>query len=134
MLPGMREDVRRLVAQGRRDLESAGINADAARYEVAAFLAQQAVEKYLKAAWMGVLRREQPHTHSLLELARPLEPPAGLGPRLAYLNLDYTVARYPDAANAVPYELYDQQTAGDKLAIAEAAFRWIDSLFATTND
>jgi len=28
--------------------------------------------------------------------------------RLLFLNPDYTVARYPDAANGVPYELYDQ--------------------------
>ena len=127
------EAVGRLVAQARRDLESARINRDAERYEVAAFLAQQAVEKFLKAAWMGVLRRDQPHSHSLLELARPFEMPAGLGPRLAYLNLDYTVARYPDAANGVPFEQYDRATADEKLAIAGEAFRWIESLFATTS-
>jgi HEPN domain-containing protein len=40
---------RRWWRQARRDLESATINADHARHEVACFLSQQAAEKALKA-------------------------------------------------------------------------------------
>jgi HEPN domain-containing protein len=123
-----------LVAQAVRDLDRAMVNRDTGGYEVAAFLAQQAVEMYLKAAWLAVLRRDYPHTHSLLDLARPLCIPEGLGPRLAFLNIDYTVARYPDAANGIPFEMYDTAVAGEKIAIAEDAIAWIESLFATTRE
>jgi HEPN domain-containing protein len=38
--------------------------------------------------------------------------------KLACLNPDYTVARCPGAANGVPYELYDEDTARAKVAAA----------------
>jgi HEPN domain-containing protein len=42
---------------------------------------------------------------------------------LADLTSDFTVSRYPDAANAVPYELYDATTAHTKVENARAAMR-----------
>ena len=39
------------IKQADRDLENAAKNVGIAAFEVAAFLAEQAVEKYLKAAW-----------------------------------------------------------------------------------
>ncbi|MBI3030561.1 MAG: HEPN domain-containing protein [Candidatus Rokubacteria bacterium] len=47
---------------------------------------------------------------------------------LAFLNPDYTVTRYPDAANGVPYELYDEATARAKVKAAEEIARWVESL------
>jgi hypothetical protein len=48
----------------------------------------------------------------------PRAPPELL-PRLNYLNPDYTVSRYPDAANGVPYELYAEPIARAKVEAAE---------------
>lgn len=45
--PVMRIEAERLIKQARRDLENAAKNVEIEAYEVAAFLAEQAVEKYL---------------------------------------------------------------------------------------
>src|SRR6266446_4032112 len=111
----MRPEVRRLLKQADRDLENAQRIIAIQAYEVAAFLVQQAVEKYLKAAWIVIKREPAPHTHALTELGDGLGAPPQLRRHLADLTPDYTVSRYPDAANAIPYELYDEETTQAKL-------------------
>ena len=112
----VRVEVERLIKQGR---------------EVAAFLAHQAVEKHLKAAWLVVKREGPPRTHSLNELGDPLGVPAAVRKQLAHLNPDYTTARYPDAANGVPYEVYDRDTAEGKVKAADEAIAWLTQLIET---
>lgn len=125
----MREEVRRLIAQAERDLENARRNLDIEAYEVSAFLCQQSVEKLLKAVIMHTTAAPPPHTHNLLDLAKVLGgAPSGLRPRLFYLNLDYTVSRYPDAANGIPFEQYDRGIAEEKRGIAQEAFTWLRTL------
>ena len=67
------------------------------------------------------------HTHSLTELGDGLGVAGELRRHLADLTPDYTVSRYPDAANAVPYELYDHTTARTKVQNAEAVIAWLRS-------
>lgn len=122
----MRKDAERLVRQARRDVENARKIIGTGAFEVAAFMSQQAVEKFLKAVWIEKLRKRPPATHSLRELAEGLDVPPELLPRLTYLNPDYTVARYPDAANGVPYELYDVAIATAKVEAAEEVAAWIE--------
>lgn len=124
----MRKEVERLVLQARRDLENARKNIGIEAYEVAAFLCHQAVEKYLKGAWLHRKRARPPATHYLKELGAGLRIPRRLMAHLVFLNPDYTVTRYPDAANGVPYELYDKPTARAKVKAAEAVARWVESL------
>lgn len=121
----MRPEVERLLRQADRDLENARKNLGIEAYEVAAFLAQQAVEKYLKGAWVVTKKQPAPHTHALTELGDGLGVPADLRRHLADLTSDYTVSRYPDAANGVPYELYDEITARTKVENAETVIRWL---------
>jgi len=111
----VRLDVERLVKQAERDLENARKNLR------------------VKAAWMMHRREAPPRTHSLTELADGLGVPSTLRPKFAYLNPDYTTARYPDAANGVPYEIYDQATAASKIAAAEEVFSWLRQLIATNS-
>jgi HEPN domain-containing protein len=124
----MRKDVERLILQARRDLENARKNIGIRAYEVAAFLSHQGVEKYLKGAWIQKKRARPPATHYLRELGAGLRIPERLMAHLLYLNPDYTVARYPDAANGIPYELYDKDTAKAKVKAAEEVARWVESL------
>jgi HEPN domain-containing protein len=123
----MRPEVGRLLKQADRDLENARKNISIQAYEVAAFLAQQAVEKYLKGAWVVARKEPAPHTHALTEIGDGVGVPANLRRHLADLTSDYTVSRYPDAANAVPYEIYDESTARSKVENAEAVIAWIRS-------
>lgn len=129
----MREEVRRLIAQAERDLENADGNIGISAYEVAAFLCQQAVEKLLKALWIETRRQAPPFTHNLLDLARPFGPSAEAERKLFYLNLDYTVARYPDAANGIPYEQYNEVIAREKLGAAREVFEWLRCIATGTH-
>lgn len=121
----MRVEVSRLIKQAERDVQNARKNLGIEAYELAAFVSQQAVEKYLKAAWMLLKNEAPPRTHSLTELGDGLGVPPEVRKHLVYLNPDYTTARYPDAANGIPYEVYDRPTAEAKVAAAEEAFRWL---------
>lgn len=123
----MRPEIQRLLKQADRDLENARKNLTIQAYEVAAFLAQQAVEKYLNGAWVLAKKEPAPHTHALTELGDGLGVPADLRRHLADLTSDYTVSRYPDAANAVPYELYDESTAETKVHNADVVIAWLRS-------
>lgn len=124
----MRKEVERLILQARRDLENARKNIEIDACEVAAFLSHQAVEEYLKGAWIQKKRARPPATHYLRELGQGLRIPKRLVAHLNFLNPDYTVARYPDAANGVPYELYDEATARAKVKAAQEVARWAESL------
>ena len=124
----MRKEVERLLLQARRDIENARKNIGIRAYEVAAFLSHQGVEKYLKAAWIQTKRTRPPTTHYLKQLGEGLRIPKRLMRHLLYLNPDYTVARYPDAANGVPYELYDEATARAKVSAAGEVARWAEGL------
>lgn len=44
---------------------------------------------------------------------------------LAFLNPDYTITRYPNAASGVPYNLYDRETALSKVRAAEEVIGWL---------
>jgi len=124
----MRKEVERLILQARRDLVNARKIIGIEAYEVAAFLCHQSVEKYLKGAWIQKKRARPPATHYLRELGQGLRIPNRLLRHLAFLNPDYTVTRYPDAANGVPYELYDEPTARAKVKAAKEIARWVESL------
>lgn len=121
----MRQEVERLFRQADRDLENARKNITIGAYEVSAFLAHQAVEKYLKGMWVLLKKEPPPHTHSLTELGDGVGVLAELRRHLADLTPDYTVSRYPNAANGVPYELYDETKARAKVANAEEVIRWL---------
>jgi HEPN domain-containing protein len=122
----VRKEVERLVLPARRDLENGRKNIGIQAYEVSAFLAHQSVEKYLKATWIHTKRRQPPPTHYLRQLGEGLGIPKRLIRNLIFLNPDYTVARYPDAANGVPYELYDEKTARAKVRAAREVARWAE--------
>jgi HEPN domain-containing protein len=124
----VRIEAQRLIKQAERDLENARKNIGVGAYEVAAFLAEQSVEKYLKATWTVVKREAAPRTHSLTELGDGLGVPAERRRHLVNLNADYTTARYPDAANGVPFEVYDRETAEAKVASAEEVLAWLRRL------
>jgi len=121
----MRQEVERLFKQADRDLENARKSIAIEAYEVSAFLAQQAVEKYLKGIWVLLKKEPSPHTHSLTELGDGVGILPELRRHLADLTPDYTVSRYPNAANGVPYELYDETKARAKVGQAEEVIRWL---------
>ena len=121
----MRKETGHLLKQADRDLENAEKNITIEAYEVSAFLAQQAVEKYLKAAWININNEHPPFTYSLMELGKGIGVSKDMTKKLRYLNTDYTVARYPDAANGIPFEIYDEEIAEEKVKTAKEIVKWI---------
>ena len=79
-----RIEAERLIKQAERDLENARKTIGIGAYELAAFVAQQAVEKYLKAAWMVLKEEPPPRTHSLTELGDALGVPRDRRRQLVY--------------------------------------------------
>lgn len=97
-------------------------------WDSAAFWSQQAAEKALKALLLnaGVIHRG----HSLLEIAETLERELGISVEdiiddLRELTVHYTISRYPNAANALPYELYTENKARDLVEKAKKVIDWV---------
>lgn len=99
-------------------------------YNVAAFLAHQAVEKVLKAAF-ALEGKPIPRTHNLDDIASQLGLPDELQDALLDLMSDYAVARYPDVAGTVPYDLYSDDVAATKIEIAERIFAYFEQRWGT---
>ena len=113
------------------DLEDAKVLLKAGRYSGAAFHAHQAAEKALKAAIIELKGQLPPRIHNLLELARIL----GVDDEevieaLRRLNPHYRVARYPDAANGVPMDVYSEAIAGELVSLAERVVDWVRGLLS----
>ncbi|MEM1958519.1 MAG: HEPN domain-containing protein [Candidatus Nitrosocaldus sp.] len=95
---------------------------NAGRYFRAAFLAQQAVEKVLKALFFTVRREEPPRLHTVTELYSMLKEHgfslSELEQQLSMLNKYYTITRCPDAANGLPRESVDMLEAERAIKVA----------------
>ena len=125
----LRRDAGRWYRQARDDLDAAGVLLDGGRYAQAAFWAQQAAEKAMKAVW--ILLDRDPWGHSVTRLISDL-PDAERAPfeslRDTALHLDklYIPTRYPDAlAELIPAEAYTEKEA---LQAREAATRVLDAV------
>jgi HEPN domain-containing protein len=122
----LRREVDLLLRQARRDLVNAEKNVGIDAYEVAAFLCQQSVEKALKALYVHTRKKRASATHSLTELGTDLSAPAALKAPLSELSPDYTVSRYPDAANGLPADVYTRATAESRLTAAKEIWTWVE--------
>ena len=68
--------------------------------------------------------------HELLEIAEVIRRELGVETSeiisdLRELTVHYTISRYPNAANAVPYELYDEAKARDLIERARRVVEWV---------
>jgi HEPN domain-containing protein len=107
--------------QALHDLEMAEKSISIGGYDVAAFLAHQSVEKLLKAI-LASQRRKVPKTHYVDELAKELGLRSEIIDLVTELTPDYTLSRYPDVAERVPFEEYDEGIAREKVGIAKRIF------------
>ena len=122
----MREEALNWWEQALKNLESARKNRTIEAYYITAFLSQQAAEKALKALYIYKIRDSPGKTHSLLRLGRDVGIPSDFYHGLRKLNPDFILTRYPDVADGVPYELYDDEIAQEKLQIAEKVIKWVE--------
>lgn len=107
--------------QALHDLEMAEKNIAIGGYDIAAFLSHQSVEKLLKAIF-AIKGRKVPKTHFIDELALELKLEKELIDAVSELTADYTFSRYPDVAERVPCEEYNEEIANEKVKIAKEIF------------
>ena len=122
----MRKEAELWWKQSVEDLKSAEENLKIERYYLVAFLCHQAVEKALKGLYIEKLRESPGATHSLIFLGRKVGIPADLMGHLRKLTPDFLIARYPNAAHGLPYELYDRGMAEERLKFAREVLRWVE--------
>ena len=120
----MREETENWWKQALEDLDAARANREIGKYFVCGFLSQQAAEKALKAVLMATERESFVKTHSLISLAKTLSLPLELQSAARRLNAAYVTSRYPDAANGVPAEIFDEGIARGCLADAQEIVEW----------
>ncbi|MCD6403198.1 MAG: HEPN domain-containing protein [Candidatus Aenigmarchaeota archaeon] len=121
----MRVEVENWWRQALKDLETAKKNLKIKEYYAAAFFSHQSVEKALKALYIHKKRETPGPTHSLIFLGKSVNIPKRFLSILRKLNPDYVLTRYPDAAYGLPYELYDENMAIEKIQMAEAVIEWV---------
>ena len=119
------------VRDGREDLADAENALSKGRWFRAAFFAQQAVEKALKALFFVVRREEPPRIRTVTELYAMLRGssfalPPELEQQLYILNKYYTVTRYPDAANGLPSESVDRVEAERAYKLTKEVVEYIE--------
>ncbi|MBI5804259.1 HEPN domain-containing protein [Candidatus Pacearchaeota archaeon] len=121
----MREEVSNWFKQAKKDLSAARNSLNSGDYEWASFQANQSAEKALKALYLIEKKGIVP-SHNLVSLGKMLSVPENLMNLLKDLNPEYTLARYPDAANAVPFEIYTEEKAKSRIINAEEVLRWVE--------
>ena len=122
----MREEAKLWIKQALKDFEAAEKNLEIEEYYLVAFLAQQSVEKALKSLYIHKLSRFPGTTHSLLYLGRSVGVPKELEGILRKLTPDFVITRYPDVSQEVPYELYDENSAKDRINSAKKVLEWVE--------
>ena len=121
----VREEALEWLRAAEDDLEDARVLLRSGRYAGAAFHAHQAAEKALKAAIIVARGELPPRIHNLLRLASILGvKDEELLDYLRRLNPHYRIARYPDAANGVPMEVYSERIAGELVELAGRVLDW----------
>ncbi|MFW9990029.1 MAG: HEPN domain-containing protein [Candidatus Odinarchaeota archaeon] len=111
--------------QAKHDLEIAEKNITIGGYDIAAFLSHQSVEKLLKSifAFEG---KKIPKIHYIEDLGKRLNLSNQILDEVIDLTGDYTFSRYPDVSEKVPYEIYNEDIAKDKVEKAKHIFEHLE--------
>ncbi len=117
----MKQEVQNWWQQAKDDLDAAEYTFRGARYRIAAFLCQQAVEKAFKALLLektGIIRK----IHDLVELGKDLDIPDRLLAEIKELTLAYIYSRYPD----VKQEPNLKEKVNQFLKSTKEAMQWVE--------
>lgn len=128
-----KEIAEKWMKQAYHDLLMAERNIQIEGYDIASFLSHQAVEKLLKAIF-ALSGEKIPKTHYIDELGRKLHLPEEIQADISDLTVDYTFARYPDIAEHVPYEEYDEATAKEKVTKAKTIFKYLEKNYSISEE
>jgi HEPN domain-containing protein len=123
----MRREVKDIRRQAEEDFTTAQVLIKGSRFYASVFFSQQVAEKVLKALYLYKKRR-LPQSHNLIELASALRAPEKVLKSARELNPEYLTTRYVDAANGVPADMYDKESAKVHLDCAMEILQWAKRL------
>ncbi len=121
----MRKEVMDWLNSAEDDLETAETLFRQEIFYACAFYCQQGSEKALKALFIHKFKKGT-QLHNLIGLARELGVPQEILSSTKRLNPHYVQTRYPDVANAIPKEAYDEEIAQELLEEAKKVFEWAE--------
>ena len=124
----MRREALMWFRQAESDLKKALNDLVTGDWDGAAFWSHQAAEKALKALLID--RGKFARGHDLVELGDIVREELGLeisgiADALKELTIHYTVARYPNAANAIPSEIYTKAKAMELVGMSQRVLEWV---------
>jgi len=126
-----REEAEDWFFEGKKDLSRAERALKDEDYSLAVFMAQQAVEKCLKASIMVLVRELPPRTHDLTriyEMARErLNLSSKLEEELSELSPYYTLSRYPNAGLRRPSVSIRKEFASRMVNLAKEVVKEIEA-------
>ena len=125
----MRKEVENWWKQAKRDLQTANNSLNSGDYYASAFWSQQAVEKSLKAVFLIVKNVHPSPSHSLIYLASEIDLDKKYFQFLRELTPAYINTRYPDIADALPSEIYDEVKAADLFKKAKEILLWLEKKY-----
>ena len=117
----MKEEAEAWMRRAKRDAMISRYNFQGKMYDAAAFYAQQATEKALKALSIetnGTFRR----SHDLVELASEVEAPSEVLRMCAVVSPAYTGTRYPDMP-----ELGTKEDVRNVVKASREVVKWVSS-------
>lgn len=121
----MREEIKNLWEQAKKDIEVAEKNLVIKEYYVTAFLCQQGIEKALKALFMIIKKKSPGPTHSLIYLAENSKVPKSFYGILQDLSPEFITTRYPDVSGTVPYKIYSKEKVQNYLIKSKELMKWL---------
>lgn len=122
----MRPEAVNWIKQARADFKTAKDCLESRNYYAAAFFSHQCVEKALKSYYVEKIKEAPPKTHNLVELSLRLGIPEDFLHVARELTPEFIIPRYPDAAGAPPFELYDEASARKILNVSERFLEWLE--------
>ena len=118
------KEISNWLRQAEADLTSSENSLESGDFYVSAFMAQQAVEKSLKALVIKE-KGELVKTHNVSKLARIVNIPQNLLTKISQLEPVYAETRYPDISSKLPFEEFDENDARDFLNTAIEVLEWV---------
>ncbi|MFH1391932.1 MAG: HEPN domain-containing protein [Candidatus Diapherotrites archaeon] len=119
----MRKEIFDWLNAAEDDLHTSEVLLKQGIFYASAFYSQQAAEKALKGIFILKFKKAAIQ-HNIIGLARDIEAPTEIVSACKKLNPHYIQSRYPDAANALPAESYDEDISEELLEEAKKVFDW----------
>ena len=121
----MRKEIENWHLQSQKDFVAAENALNSGDFFASVFWCQQSVEKGMKSLILLKSKDKFVPEHSLISLSKKIKMPEKFQGFLKKLSPQYFLARYPDASEDVPFELYDKDLTKEFIIKSGEILSWI---------